>query len=71
MSLFGFWKHDDSPPWEIDLIAEAERLWAENKDMPMVGIYLSPFGEHKVFPIRLEDLDTAIEFLTKMRREND
>ena len=72
MNLFGFWGSKEDPPsWEMDLVAEAERLWAINRDLPIAGVYVSPFGEHKFFPVRLEDIDAAIEFLTKLKQENE
>lgn len=65
-SDFSLGKKED-PPWYKDINDMAENFWSQDKELPFVGVYISPFGEHQVIPIRKQDIDKAIKLLQKMK----
>ena len=62
-------RKEPDPPWWSDIEKEAERVWEQGKTANYMGVYVSPFGEHIVIPIRDQDIDKAIQALQELKEK--
>jgi len=65
-----FARNKQDPEWYPDIEKLAEKAWMAKKTLPFVGVYVSPYGEHQVIPIRYEDIDEAIQALQELKERD-
>ena len=61
----------EDPSWWPDIEKEAARVWEQGHTANYMGVYISPFGEHIVIPIRDQDIDKAIQALQELKEKGE